>query len=132
MNMAYIMRGVPGSGKSTVARKLAGETGVIHSTDDLFMVDGAYCFERDKLREHHDRNYKAFCRSIDTGVETVICDNTNTRLWHYERYVTYAEKEGYIVAIVTMPHPDPKVAAERNHHDVSEHDIRIMINSWEN
>ena len=35
---AYIMRGIPGSGKSTAAKKIAGEEGKIHSTDTYFMV----------------------------------------------------------------------------------------------
>ena len=34
------MRGLPGSGKSTKAKKIAAETGIIYSTDDFFMVDG--------------------------------------------------------------------------------------------
>lgn len=31
----YIMSGVPGSGKSTFARQLAGETGIVLSTDNI-------------------------------------------------------------------------------------------------
>ncbi|MCA9363772.1 ATP-binding protein [Candidatus Kaiserbacteria bacterium] len=91
------MRGVPGSGKSTIARRLAGENGVIHSTDDYFMVDGEYRFDPEKLREHHDANHKAFCESVIAGFEVVICDNTNTQPWHFKRYVESAEKAGYMV-----------------------------------
>lgn len=39
------MRGLPGSGKSTKAKKIAGELGVIYSTDDFFMVNGQYVFD---------------------------------------------------------------------------------------
>ena len=130
MKVAYIMRGVPGSGKSTIARQLAGENGVIHSTDNYFMVDGEYRIDPKKLREHHDANHKAFCDSITAGFEIVICDNTNTQPWHFKRYVEFAEKAGYLVAFVTIPHPDPVVAAERNTHKVPEYAIRKMIQEW--
>ena len=39
------MRGLPGSGKSTKARKIAGQFGVVYSTDDFFMVNGEYKFD---------------------------------------------------------------------------------------
>ena len=32
-----LMRGVPGSGKSTKAKLLAGNKGVVYSTDDFFI-----------------------------------------------------------------------------------------------
>jgi adenylate kinase family enzyme len=51
------MRGIPGSGKSTTAKKLAGETGKIHSTDNYFMVDGEYKFDPSKIREYHEANF---------------------------------------------------------------------------
>ena len=35
-----IMRGLPGSGKSTRAKKIADNYGIIFSTDDFFMVKG--------------------------------------------------------------------------------------------
>ena len=58
------MRGIPGSGKSTTAKKIAGETGKIHSTDNYFMVDGEYRFDPKKLKENHEANYNAFCEDI--------------------------------------------------------------------
>lgn len=126
------MRGVPGSGKSTVARQLAGKNGIIHSTDDFFMVDGEYRFNPDKLREHHDANHKAFCESVAAGAKVVICDNTNTQPWQYERYVKSAEEADYMVVFVVMPHPTAKIAAGRNTHGVPEHIIERMIRDWKN
>ena len=45
------MRGLPGSGKSTKAKKIAGDVGVIFSTDDFFMVDGQYKFDPKMIEE---------------------------------------------------------------------------------
>jgi predicted kinase len=130
MKIAYIMRGVPGSGKSTVARQIAGNTGVIHSTDDYFVTNGEYCFDSSKIHEHREATYRAFCESLKDGVEVVICDNTNIHPQHFRCYAKSAEKAGYLVAYVVMPHPDPEIAARRNVHKVSEHAIRRMIQSW--
>lgn len=132
MKIAYIMRGVQGSGKSTLARTLANGTGTIHSTDDFFYVDGEYRFNPERLRENHDRNFEAFCRSLNDGVPIVICDNTNTMRWHFERYAEAASQAGYLVAFVVMRHPNPEVAAQRNIHKVSAAVIQRTIDEWEN
>lgn len=133
MKVAYIMRGVPGSGKSTLAKHLAnGSDGAIHSTDDFFYVDGEYRFDPSKLREYHDRNYEAFCRSLNDGVPVVICDNTNTRRLHFERYVEAAYHAGYMVAFVVIPHPQAEVAAQHTIHKVSAIAIQRIIDEWEN
>lgn len=125
------MRGVPGSGKSTLAKVLAGNDGVIHSTDAFFQVDGEYRFDPNKLREYHELNFQAFCRSLEEEVPIVICDNTNTQRWHFERYVEAARLAGYVVATVVMPHPEPDVAASRNVHGLTPTTIRRIIDDWE-
>lgn len=132
MKIAYIMRGVPGSGKSTLARMLARTAGVIHSTDEYFMVDGKYRFDPTLLGKYHDQNFTAFCQSMNDGVPIVICDNTNSMRWHYERYAEAASKVGYWVVYVVIPHPTPEIAASRTTHDVPIHTIRRMISEWEN
>lgn len=131
MNVALIMRGIPGSGKTTAAKRLAGMSGVIHSTDNYFMVNGEYRFDRSQLQAHHDANFSAFCESLRQGVPLVICDNTNVTKAHYQRYVDAAEQAGYIVTFVIMKHPEPEVAAARNQHGVPLETIKRMIEKWE-
>lgn len=128
---AIIMRGGPGTGKSTRAKDLAGEEGVIHSTDNYFYQDGVYAFDPSHLREYHERNFAAFCESLEQGVPTVICDNTNVQHWQFDRYVDAAKKAGYSVEIVTMPHLDPEVAAKRTIHGVPVDTIRKMMGQWQ-
>ena len=43
----YLLRGVPGSGKSTVAQNIGGTH---FETDKYFMVDGEYKFDPTKLK----------------------------------------------------------------------------------
>ena len=131
MKIAYIMRGVPGSGKSEVAKQLAKEIGAIHSTDDFFYVNGEYRFDPGRLQENHDRNFEAFCQSLHQGIPVVICDNTNMRHLHFQRYVDAAKQAGYLVAIVVIPRPKPEVAAQRTVHNVPVAVIQRMISRWE-
>ena len=64
--ICYIMRGLPGSGKSEIARSLAisdVET-IIHSTDDFFDKEN---YKEDctyeKCVENHHKNFEAFKKS---------------------------------------------------------------------
>jgi predicted kinase len=129
--VAFIMRGLPGSGKSTIARHLIGDLGVIHSTDDFFVQNGKYYFDPEKLRANHDKNFRAFCESIAQEVPVVVCDNTNSKHWEYKRYLETAQKAGYMVSIVFMPHPTPEIAAKRNTHNVPIAIIVQMKERWE-
>ena len=125
------MRGVPGSGKSTKAVELAGATGVIHSTDTYFYVNGKYVFDPHKLTEYHDKNYEAFCDSLSQGISPVICDNTNSRRSDFVRYADCAQKMGYTVKEIILPHPDVDEATKRNIHAVPASTIQKMIEQWE-
>jgi len=131
MKRCIILRGIPGSGKSTKARELAGSTGKIHSTDDYFEVDGEYRFNPKMLGRNHELNFKAFKVSLALGIDPVVVDNTNIRLWEFQKYEAAAAEAGYQVEIVKVPHVDPKLAAERNTHGVPEHAIRRMLARWE-
>uniref|UniRef100_A0A7S3N2P0 ATP-binding protein n=1 Tax=Euplotes harpa TaxID=151035 RepID=A0A7S3N2P0_9SPIT len=127
----FIMRGVPGSGKSTVAKRIKGEEGVVHTTDNYFLNEnGEYVFDRDLLAENHKKNFQAFCKSIDEGVESVIVDNTNTTEREYKRYQEYATEHGYVVSFVVIPHIPASVAAARNSHGVPEEAIKNMLKRW--
>ena len=47
-----LVRGLPGSCKTTLAEMLDWyEDAIMFSTDDLFMVDGEYKFDRDQKKE---------------------------------------------------------------------------------
>jgi len=49
-----LVRGVPGSGKTTFAEMIQGPHGAIVATDDFFYEDGAFNFDPSKLGEAHE------------------------------------------------------------------------------
>ncbi|MDO8520801.1 MAG: AAA family ATPase [bacterium] len=128
---AFIMRGVPGSGKSSVAKKLAGRKGVVHSADKYRYKRGKYHFDHAETFAIYEKNFKDFCKSLAKKISVVICDNTNVLKADFLRYVVAAEQAGYYVAVVTLPHPDPVVASKRNQHRVPVAVIQKKINDWE-
>lgn len=100
------MRGIPGSGKSTTARKIAGDEGVICSADNYFLDDlGNYNFRPNLLSRAHDSCYYQFMVAMGEGMDTIIIDNTNTRHKEYSRYVNAAKERGYNVKIVYPDSP---------------------------
>lgn len=143
---AFIMRGIPGSGKSTVAKMIArgcfpGQSNldgsqwlsdaVIHSTDDLCMVDGEYQFDPALAGERHAQNLLNFKKSCQDHKPCVIVDNTNVKTEQYLPYLRAAEAYGYRTVIVEIPHPAPVIAAQRNAHGVPIEVINQMILDWE-
>ena len=81
------MRGLPGSGKSTKAKELAGDKGVIYSTDDFFMVEGKYIYDPTKIIDYHSQNLQRTKKSMLQEQPLIIVDNTNICLWEMRRYV---------------------------------------------
>ena len=99
----FIMRGCPGSGKSTIANCITGvHGGVIHTTDSYHMEGGKYVFKPEKLAEFHEKNLEAFKESLKKGIEVVICDNTNISPSHWSDYEHAARVAKYSVRIITV------------------------------
>jgi len=71
-----IMRGLPGSGKSDAAKRFVGN-GIIHSTDDFFIVDGVYVFDERNVSRFHRFNFLSSVGSMQRGLSPIIVDNTN-------------------------------------------------------
>jgi tRNA uridine 5-carbamoylmethylation protein Kti12 len=142
MKTAIILRGLPGSGKSTIGallvQSLHEDVGIppnstaIHSTDAYFYNEaGDYIFDPSKLGEYHNLNFRKFNEACSHGVPLVICDNTNTQHWEFERYAEAAEGHGYQVHIVTVGTFDVDECFERGRHGVPKESIQAMKDRWE-
>jgi hypothetical protein len=131
MKKAYIMRGIPGSGKTTKANKLIGDTGVIHSVDEYFMKNGTYVFDFERWQEYKDKNFQAFCESLKKGIDIVICDRVNSTRLECEKFARAAEDAGYETEIITLPHLTAQEAAKRSTHNVPAEAIQKVLDQWE-
>ena len=140
--ICYIMRGLPGTGKSMIARKLAPDPHhhiAIFSTDNLFMVDGEYQFDPSKLGEYHAENLRLATEFMErfgpsyTNPAICVIDNTNTQHWEYEKYVETAKENGFMVQVISIDWDakDIPLYAERNSHGVPIEAIYRMAARWE-
>lgn len=129
MKTLYIVRGVPGSGKSTFAKSLGGTH---FETDSYFMVDGEYKFDFTKLKEAHkwcqDSVNTAMILNHTTGQnEVIVVSNTFTQEWEMQPYFEMAESWGYQVFSIIVENRHGGV----NAHGVPEDKIEIMKNRFE-
>lgn len=97
----YIMRGVPGSGKSTWLKEHHPDI-LVCSADHYFTDSntGEYTFVPTKLCEAHERCwYKAF-QLIDSR-QSLAVDNTNVDPRLVQPYLSAARIRGYRIVVVT-------------------------------
>ena len=125
-----ILRGLPGSGKSHMARTIEGA--VVCSTDDYFVDEaGHYKWARDKIHEVHKQCFLKFLRTLQEGTaQVVIVDNTNLLAWEIAPYYQLAESLGHQVVIVTIEAP-VELCKRRNVHqcppEVIDRRYRAMV-----
>ncbi|NXO68910.1 N4BP2 protein, partial [Phainopepla nitens] len=131
-----LLRGVPGSGKSYLARNLLEDNpgGIILSTDDYFYKHGEYHYDPDCLGDAHDWNRKRAKEAFEMRISPIIIDNTNIQAWEMKPYVTLAQQFKYKVM---FREPDtwwkfkPKELERRNIHGVSKEKIKRMLERFE-
>lgn len=76
-----ILRGLPGSGKSTFAKRLANEFGFVHlEADDHFYVNGEYKFDPARVADAHALIARDALTHLQNGRRIVVA-NTHVRLW---------------------------------------------------
>jgi len=129
MKTLYIVRGVPGSGKSTFAKSIGG----IHiEADQFFMENGKYNFDITKIKLAHkycQNQTEAWMKTDGAQVNNhkIVVSNTFTQEWEMKPYFELAEKYGYIVFTVIVENRHGR----KNIHDVPEDKVQQMKDRFE-
>uniref|UniRef100_A0A8C4QGQ8 CUE domain-containing protein n=1 Tax=Eptatretus burgeri TaxID=7764 RepID=A0A8C4QGQ8_EPTBU len=134
--MLILLRGLPGSGKSTMARKIRMENkdAAVLSTDDYFVQGGIYSYNPDLLSEAHEWNHKRAREAMDACKSPVIIDNTNLKLWEMKPYVAMARQRNYSIMFLEPDTPwkfNPKQLERKNSHGISKERINRMMAHYE-
>ena len=131
----FIMRGLPGSGKSTIVLEIVKVYGksdtCVCSADDYFLQqDGVYKYQREDLHDAHQECQIKAQNACKEKVPIVIIDNTNVRKWEMKFYLTLADTYNYNVILVsprTEWSCDGKILAQKNKHNVDEDTLKQKI-----
>lgn len=135
-SVMILMRGVPGSGKTHLAKSLSAEYGgVVCSTDDFFVENGLYQFQSERLEEYHKNNIFRVREAMKDGIKLIIVDNTNIFVNHMAQYTFHAVVHFYEIFVVE-PETSWKYKVEecfrRNIHGIEIWKINSMLQSLHN
>lgn len=125
MKTLYLLRGLPGAGKSTLASQLSD----VHFEADMYFTNenGQYLFNPSEIKKAH-----AWCQSeVHTAMilnhttgdnEKIVVSNTFTQGWEMEPYYKLAESYGYRVFSIIVENRH----GGENQHGVPEDKIEEM------
>ena len=125
----YILRGLPGAGKSTLARTI----GAVYFESDMFFMEGnEYKFNPTKLKDAH-----AWCQNqvrismknsnSKLGDSKIAVANTFTQEWEMEPYIEMAKEFGFTVFTIIVENRHGGV----NQHNVPDEVLDKMKNRFE-
>jgi predicted kinase len=119
MKEVIILRGIPGAGKTTYAKRFHPKA-IVVSADDYFIdpKTRTYNFQRHNLRAAHRYCWHEFVNAIARGAPEIVVDNTNIKVREFKPYYDYATAHDYQAKCVFIS-SDPIVAAGRNLHNLS-------------
>lgn len=129
-NTLTIVRGLPGSGKTTLAhmlvtaRRAAGAWAELVEADDYFMRDGGYQFDPSQLPAAHMDCQHRTRQYLEMGAHVYVA-NTFTKRWEYQWYLDVATELGLPVQVVEVHSNFGSV------HNVPEETLTRMRNRWE-
>lgn len=123
--MLLLVRGLPGTGKSTLGGSLE-LAGFVHVEADAFFVDrdGIYRFDASRLAAAHEWCQRETERALDRKRHVVVTNTFSTE-WEVAPYRDIARRRGEVLRIVTME------KAYGNIHNVPEATIQRMRDRWE-
>jgi len=123
MATLVLLRGLPGSGKSTKAKTLY-KNHVHLETDMYFMEYGEYLFDAAKLSDAHKWCQEAANVIMEKG-QNLVVSNTFSKLWEMDAFFNLAYKHDYELLVHKC------VGKYNSIHNVPSDVIARMAARWE-
>lgn len=127
MSYLYIIRGLPGSGKSTYVNK------TLNNFDDLLLIEadmffedvnGNYNFDPSLIKQAHEWCYKT-CQELLKQGKKVAVANTFTRLWEFTKYINLAKTLEINYEVIKMETQYASI------HNIPKETIKMMKDRFE-
>jgi len=128
-----LLRGVPGSGKTTLGEVIlyvpgSNNTNNVLSADDFFIDNnGDYIFDSTKLKEAHNQCQLKCAERMKLQLSKIIVANTFTQDWEMTPYFDMAERYKYRVHTVVVENRHNN----KNIHGVPDDKVQIMKDRFE-
>jgi predicted kinase len=128
-----LLRGLPGSGKTTLAKVILfhlgnDNTNDVISADDFFIDEnGNYNFDSSKLKEAHNDCQVRCSERMRLNIAKIVVANTFTQEWEMEVYFEMAKRYGYRVHTVIVENRHES----ENVHGVSDKKVQQMKDRFE-
>lgn len=120
-----IIRGTPGSGKSTAAKKLSEQFNVAHfENDEYLMHDGKYIWTPEDAKEAARKCFEDTIAELRSGRDAIVSNVFVTRR-AVDKYANAAKRIGAKVMIMRMSHDYGNV------HDVPAGTLKSMKDHFE-
>ena len=129
MKNLFLLRGLPGAGKSTLAKSI----GAVYFEADMFFLEGnEYKFNPLKLKDAHawcQNQVRISMKNSDNtiGDTRIAVANTFTQEWEMQPYYDLAKEYGFKVFTLIVENRHGGV----NEHGVPEDKLEIMKNRFE-
>jgi predicted kinase len=128
-----LLRGVPGSGKSTFAKMITNDYSICEADQFFYDKEGNYNFDPARLKAAHE-----WCKfHVETRMKdnqnnpqyypNIVVSNTFTKEWEMSDYFDLAKKYGYKVFTLIVENRHGGV----NQHGVPEEKIQQMKDRFE-
>jgi predicted kinase len=115
-----LIRGLPGSGKSTMAKEFASKGFSHYEADMFFEVDGGYKYDASRIREAHNWCQSMARQALAAG-KRVVVSNTFTQLREMAPYLSMTKSAKVIEA----------TGKWQNLHGVPAEMLERMAQRWE-
>lgn len=121
----FIVRGLPGSGKTTLAKQLTAN--VFEADHYFYDNDGNYNFIPSEIKEAHKECQEFVGHAMESNIEKIAVSNTFTQEWEMKPYINLAKEHGYKVFTIVVENRHGGI----NVHNVPEDKIEQMANRFE-
>lgn len=104
-----IIRGIPGAGKSTTAKKLCECVKLFPSftcehfeADQYFMADGEYKWDPSKIGAAHNQCFNNTLEAMRKKTDFIIVANTFTTMKEMQPYIDLAKEQDYDLKVIRV------------------------------
>jgi predicted kinase len=123
----FLLRGLPSSGKTTLAKTLEVSlpNAIAYAADDFhYDENGNYNWKPDNVHKAHVWCQHCVMKVMEVGAENIIVHNTNTSEREMKPYLELAEEYGYNVTSLIV---------EKRHENLNSHNVpEEVVDKMEN